>query len=323
MNYLPSKKFVVIFAAALFVVGGFFIANSKKTEKLSTTEPLPDNYAEILQKEPRDFFKDFDGDGLKDWEEEIFGTDPSNPDTNGNGVTDGEEFSTKKQYGELEKTDTGIFFGLKNTQESRSLNMTDSIFREAALRYSYVRNTSEDGQIDLETKGRLIDSLAQDFLQALPPDPYTQENITTTDEISQETLNAYIMSVLVAISKNREIYGDNPLDIIKEWQETQDGKDLEKLSYLKDAYENLAQELSVSRVPKGFVAIHLQLINSMAHISETLEKIEYAAIDPITSMLATSRYLHYQNKKQEAIGALTYYFNQATNSAEDKENQAL
>jgi len=281
-------------------------------DKLPTAKPLSDNYEGILQKEPEDFFKDSDKDGLKDWEEEIFGTDPSNPDTNGNGITDGEEFSTKKSYEELEKSDTGIFFGLKNIQESRSLNLTDSIFREAALRYNYVISVSEDGKIDSEEKGRIIDSLAQDFSQALPPDPYTQENIIITNKVSQETVNEYVTSVLVAISKNREIYKNDPLDIIRKWQETQDEDGLDKLSSLKKVYEDLARELSASRVPKGFVSIHLQLINSAAHISEVLGKMEYAAIDPITSMLATSRYLHYQNKKKEAVGALTYYFNAAT-----------
>jgi len=35
--------------------------------------------------------RDSDGDGLKDWEEAIFHTDPHNPDTDGDGTPDGEE----------------------------------------------------------------------------------------------------------------------------------------------------------------------------------------------------------------------------------------
>jgi len=34
---------------------------------------------------------DSDNDGLKDWEEKLWGTDPNNPDTDGDGVKDGEE----------------------------------------------------------------------------------------------------------------------------------------------------------------------------------------------------------------------------------------
>ena len=37
---------------------------------------------------------DTDGDGLRDWEEELLGTDPNNPDTDGDGFLDGEEINS-------------------------------------------------------------------------------------------------------------------------------------------------------------------------------------------------------------------------------------
>ena len=36
-------------------------------------------------------FLDTDGDGLKNWEEDLYGTNPRNPDTNGNGISDRDE----------------------------------------------------------------------------------------------------------------------------------------------------------------------------------------------------------------------------------------
>jgi hypothetical protein len=38
--------------------------------------------------------KDSDNDGLKDWEEDLYKTDPNNPDTDGDGYLDGEEINS-------------------------------------------------------------------------------------------------------------------------------------------------------------------------------------------------------------------------------------
>ncbi|MBT6068412.1 hypothetical protein HOG48_01520 [Candidatus Peregrinibacteria bacterium] len=42
---------------------------------------------------------DCDGDGLNLYMENIAGTDPNNPDTDGDGLTDGEEFGDGPDYG--------------------------------------------------------------------------------------------------------------------------------------------------------------------------------------------------------------------------------
>ena len=40
--------------------------------------------------------KDTDGDGLPDWQEEIWGSDKNNPDTDGDGTTDGKEVNENR-----------------------------------------------------------------------------------------------------------------------------------------------------------------------------------------------------------------------------------
>ena len=45
---------------------------------------------------------DADNDGLASWEEALLGTDPKNPDSNHNGILDGEEFASVKKYLNIE-----------------------------------------------------------------------------------------------------------------------------------------------------------------------------------------------------------------------------
>ena len=83
----PSKKLVLIFVGSVFIVIGFayatFNLTRKETYVATTLEATTTNSALLA--------KDGDSDGLKDWEEQLWKTDPYNPDTDGDGLNDGEE----------------------------------------------------------------------------------------------------------------------------------------------------------------------------------------------------------------------------------------
>src|SRR3990167_6963602 len=83
----PSKKLVLIFVGSVFIVIGFayatFNLTRKETYVATTLEATTTNSALLA--------KDGDSDGLKDWEEQLWKTDPYNPDTDGDGTGDGQE----------------------------------------------------------------------------------------------------------------------------------------------------------------------------------------------------------------------------------------
>lgn len=57
----------------------------------------PESNKAIAVNDVKDLYAgDTDGDGLKDWEEVLWKTDPNNSDTNGNGIPDGEEVNLGK-----------------------------------------------------------------------------------------------------------------------------------------------------------------------------------------------------------------------------------
>ena len=88
----PIKRLVLLFglaALAILALLSFFpLGDGKKTAKLNS----PKTKEKIIQ----NLNKDSDSDGLKDWEEKIYGTGLENADTDGDGTPDGAEIKTSR-----------------------------------------------------------------------------------------------------------------------------------------------------------------------------------------------------------------------------------
>ena len=88
-QYLPSKKFQWILLITILVVGivaFIFIKKSNSTEyQKEITAPKEKVVLGSV------VYNDADGDGLLNWEEALWGTDPDNPDTDGDSFSDGTE----------------------------------------------------------------------------------------------------------------------------------------------------------------------------------------------------------------------------------------
>ncbi len=89
-SYLPSRKFAIIALALLLAVGGLFLFFGGEAMRRKTAD-APQKEIVSGAVRGKNSQKDSDNDGLKDWEEVLWKTDPQNPDTDGDGTPDGEE----------------------------------------------------------------------------------------------------------------------------------------------------------------------------------------------------------------------------------------
>jgi hypothetical protein len=87
---LPSKKIVLIFVACAAAVGGVFFAVRSSENPASNQDVLKQAALDVIESSANDTV-DSDNDGLKDWEETLWGTDPHKADTDGDGTPDGQE----------------------------------------------------------------------------------------------------------------------------------------------------------------------------------------------------------------------------------------
>ena len=101
-RYLPSKKVFLVAAVAVGLLGWtiFYQATAdhrKTSEEKTFLSAIA--HADVA-------FPDTDSDGLSDWEEELHGTDINNPDSNNNGVLDGEEFEAEQESLRIKSSDS-------------------------------------------------------------------------------------------------------------------------------------------------------------------------------------------------------------------------
>jgi len=311
-KYLPSKKFIIMAAVISFTVGAFYVvfSDSKEVFDQGTSGILSAGIATGDKKAQ----KDSDNDGLMDWEEELFGTDPLNPDTDGDGIQDGKEFKFKREkyYPELHYEELGAFYGTRPGISSgraavqSGTNLTDTLYKEAALRYGVL---SQEGQFNQKTQAQIIDTLSSQLGSLNNPDLYTRKSLTISKDTSAAARNAYAAALLLALDDYSQALEENPLELSQTWLETQKDEYADTLSKLKESYQGLAEELLAIVVPRTFISIHLKIANSLHNSGEAIGQMSQAITDPVGGMLGAASYIYHHQIRLEAIADLIKYFN--------------
>jgi hypothetical protein len=92
------KKVLVIFIILVISALSLSVGASRKNKPISPEELV------VATTGTENYHLDSDGDGLKDWEETLWGTDPLNPDSDGDGIYDRESMLKKISEASLAKT---------------------------------------------------------------------------------------------------------------------------------------------------------------------------------------------------------------------------
>ena len=123
----------LIGVAAYFVIG--------KTQKETYVAPETTNSVQSAV-----LAKDSDNDGLKDWEEQLWKTDPYNSDTDGDGTPDGLEIKQGRNplvAGPNDKLDTNTVTSKINTETQGDLSETDKFSRDLFVRIVAAKNANQ------------------------------------------------------------------------------------------------------------------------------------------------------------------------------------
>lgn len=289
-KYLPSSRFgytaVSVFIALSFVVG---------ISLLQKNGALPAKNANVSANKfsvnvPADIQKDTDNDGLKDWEEALWGTDPNNPDSDGDETPDGEEIKNERNPLVVGPEDLLSVTGKIQYDENGApiyLSKTDMFGKDV---FANIIALKQAGKLDAGSIESMAETLAQSVLQDPSNTLYGPADIIVTENTSEESLKAYGNAVGAVLLRYTSIPQEGELSIVEKALSAEDAEILKRLDPIIEIYDSVITEMLAIRVPPTMFEVHLTLVNSLAAISQSIRGMQQLISDPISGMASVGLY---------------------------------
>ena len=302
-KYLPSKKFILLLLSIIIFLGiiySYFYFIRPKTLKI-------DQVKEETKTKIQEFVElDTDNDGLKDWEEILWGTNPNVADTDGDGTNDYEEIMLNRDPlkpninpPDKEPSDkTGEEIIIKNKkiiEDYNNLTVTEKVSREFFIQFINYENS---GYPLTESEKSIIVEKALSHLPTITFKTYTEKDIPTIISNDNESLRIYSNKVaeiiLIGLKTETEDLGPIMDDFSKITDETKINEQTEeifkRLTPLIEKNQKIVSELLKINPPQIVLVEHLKLENSFQATYENLDLIQKSAKDLILLIPLLNRY---------------------------------
>jgi len=283
-KHLPSKRFQYILLAVLIIIGGFFFFGGKKKDKSGNLPQKGPLSAMFLKQDAIDS----DGDGLKDWEETLWKTDPQNRDTDEDETPDGEEVQVGRdpvKPGPDDKLSERLIPIAGENQASES--ETESLSKRFFAEYLSLK---KEGNLDQAAKDNLIDSFVENLPEGESADAYEISDLALMGDNSYQTLESYGNKLRAVIIEHSGASVESDASIISRVMKSEDDGFLEDLQENISLYEDTLADLKILKVPSDVAKDQLALMNSIADIKKILEEIMQSPKDPVLALAALKRY---------------------------------
>ncbi|MBP6883805.1 MAG: hypothetical protein KBC06_01040 [Candidatus Pacebacteria bacterium] len=292
---LQNKKATLIVGAILFLAVIFFLKN-ESIYKNKASQEAGLTYGNIAVQDL--LSKDTDLDGIQDWEESLWGTDPTKKDTNDDGTPDSTEIAKMKTERELATGDEA------NVPDDANLTQTDKFSREL---FSTVAALNQAGEIDDNTIEKLSTSLNDQIKNVTPKKIYLISEIEISTDNNPQAYQAYSSSLDALFKKTYTQKTENVLDILKEFIGDGDNVNTEalmKLDPIIDQTSKFMNGMVLIKVPSAISQEHLDVVNSLERLNETLSNIQKYENDVIVAMGGVSKFEENNNLYQASIDKL-------------------
>ena len=308
MNFLPSKKWAIALFGIVILCGlGFAVLSRYAPEqnRVAGLSAAPETLTQTLSAEIA--IKDTDGDGLKDWEENLWGTDPHNPDTDGDGTSDNDEIKAGRNPTVKGPNDM-LVSGVSPKTSSASgnvegLSATDEFAQQFFANYLELKKTRDS--LDENDITSLIDSsIGFAAESASKSSSAITTALRTTENSSEGALAIYANAVAGAILADAPLKGVSEAVILKQALESEDRAKLAALDENLAGYRKVAAALLSITVPKPLVQKHVALVLSVQELADMVLAMQAVYEDPITALGGVSRYQEHVDAFAAALRAI-------------------
>ncbi len=273
---LASSVAVAFIVCAYLFSGPFSFRPS--TVDAATAETLLKAYAT----------KDSDSDGLPDWQETLYGTDPANPQSVQVGLNDGEAVAQglvkpKFQSEAPTPTQASSIPGELPSDDSVTAQFSQEFFK------SYIEAGGQT--MTAAQQQALLTKLMASFTtraEKVVVSPYTAVSLHPDQSV---TVSSYARAVEEIIIANDSPKGsEKPLDLMDAYINGGDTAAGKKLLSLAKQYERVSSALLALHVPPQLSASHLLLLQSFDSLARSTRLIANYQKDPVAVLGAVSMY---------------------------------
>jgi hypothetical protein len=252
--------------------------------------------------------KDSDGDGLPDWEEQLYATSPNTIDTFKLGMTDGEAVAkgliVPKAIADIPiATSSPASIDIDGLPPAPAEGTLTAAFAKnfftlylAAKQTSGGANLSESDMQNVANEA--LSSLSS--VVAVAPDFKSLKDLTVSGSGS-DALKAFAMSAEAVLLKNTSDASKSEILYLKDALENNDVTAFSHIASIAKQYRDSAIGLAVLPVPEELAADDLALINAMMRVSGIAADFTRADTDPLATILALQQY-------PQAVSALATAF---------------
>lgn len=284
--YLPTKKFRYLILTFVILVGSVLVF-FRKTGQGGVFSRSKNNPA-LLSIDAPSSEADSDHDGLKDWEEVLWKTDPNNPDSDGDGTPDGEEVTEGRDPTKPGPDDKFVLPETAPSDSQDNGNQTEKLSRRFFAEYLTLK---QKGLLDDGSKTQIIEEL----INNLPGkngavNTFSSSDLHIISRNDPAAMKKYANVVGLVLGKLVTKIDTDELTILQKAVQSGDEKGLAKLDASYDMISKMAVALSLMEVPSDLADTHLILANGFAGTATSILAMQEVFRDPALALGAINAY---------------------------------
>ena len=241
--------------------------------------------------------KDSDADGLQDWQETLYGTDPENPTSFRADLKDGEAANqgllTPRSFESTNETSTDF-----PSAAAAPSSLTERFAQKFLAQYLTTRGANPP------TEEEMLSFIKEAVAELQATRAATTAFTSSEVMISNSTLESYASAAERAMRQNAVPADKTDLDYFALALEKDDAASLAKLKSISGGYAAVAAGLMEVNVPQDAAAAHLGLCNALMRMSVATDDLAALTDDPIRALLGIGGYQQYEAELANAYARM-------------------
>jgi hypothetical protein len=255
--------------------------------------------------------KDSDNDGLKDWEEVLWKTDPQNSDTDGDGTPDGAEVLAGRdplKKGPSDMLNSAPKVAVSDSTANpasvaESQNMTDNLAHDIAVNLG---SAEQAGNLQDVAKNKIIPSLTA--TDSGVSQKYTPSDIHVATDDTLTTIRRYGNELGSIMQSFANLSSGEELTIVKEALAEQNEGKLADLAAIIGSYDALIKKYLALQVPASAVSLHTEILNLNDTVRQAIDGMSKVFEDPLFGIASVKAYRDTSGFAQLNLKNLQDYF---------------